>query len=65
MEDITEILYNSKLKLASLDIDNMYPNIPTDDLCSIIKRMCSAQNLDDETTNELIRIMQIIIKQLF
>jgi hypothetical protein len=63
MEDITEIPYNHNLKLASLDIDNMYPNIPTDELCSIIKRMCFAQILDEETTNELLRITQTIIEQ--
>jgi hypothetical protein len=63
MEDITEIPYYSKLKLASFDIENSYINILTDDLFSFIKRMCSAQNLDDETTFELIRNTQTIIEQ--
>jgi hypothetical protein len=44
MEDITEIPYNQNLKLASLDIDNMYPNIPTHELCSI-KKECALHKL--------------------
>jgi hypothetical protein len=58
------ILYGPlNLDDASLDTVNMYPSILTDELCNIIKRMCSAQTLSDETSNELIRITQTVIKQ--
>ena len=63
MKDLTEIPYNQELKLISFDIDNMYPNIPTDKLISIIKERCSEQTLEEKITNELTKITQTITEQ--
>jgi hypothetical protein len=63
MYEINEIPYNSHLRLASLDIDNMYTNIPTDLICKIIDRMCMNVNVNQETTNSLIKITHTIIQQ--
>jgi hypothetical protein len=63
MKDLTEIPYNQELKLISFDIDNTYPNIPTDKLINIIKEMCSEQALEDNITNELTKITQTTIEQ--
>jgi hypothetical protein len=65
MCEINEIPYNNHLRLASLDIDNMYNNIPTDLLCSIINRMCVNENVNPETTSNLIKITRTITQQKY
>jgi hypothetical protein len=49
MKDITEIPYHKNIKLLSFDIENMYSNIPTDELNQIIRSMCLEQRLDKKT----------------
>jgi hypothetical protein len=41
MKDLLQIPYNSHLGLASLDISNMYPNIPTKKLTPLITSLCN------------------------
>jgi hypothetical protein len=55
--------YNQNLRLASFDITNMYTNIPTSQLPSIINNICKFQNTPQETRRELIKITNTIIKQ--
>jgi hypothetical protein len=40
MKDLSEIPFVPELKLTSLDISNMYTNIPTDDLINVIDTSC-------------------------
>jgi uncharacterized protein (DUF1697 family) len=37
IDDLADIPYNQKLRLASFNISNMYTNIPTEELIKIIK----------------------------
>jgi hypothetical protein len=39
--DLSDIPYDSDIKLASFDITNMYTNIPTDEFPSIILNVCN------------------------
>ena len=55
IDDLLDIPYKQGLKLASFDIDNMYPNIPTNELIPIIDDMSIRNQLDKGITNELIR----------
>jgi len=63
MNDISQIPFASELKLASLDISNMYTNIPTKDLISIINNLCKNHNIEDTVTREIISITNLIIMQ--
>ena len=63
MEDLKDITIDQNTKLASFDITNMYSNVPTDELESIIKLISLHQNLDDKITEELISMTRTIGKQ--
>jgi len=63
MNNLTEISLHKKLWLASFYIENMYSNVPTDELINIIKFMRSQQNLNDNSTKELILMTCTIMKQ--
>jgi len=47
MSDISQMPFAPELKLASLDISNMYTNIPTKDLINIINTICKKHNKED------------------
>ena len=49
-----------ELKLASLDISNMYTNILTKDIISIINSLCKNHNIEDTATREIISITKLI-----
>jgi len=40
INDLKEIQYDQNLRLASFDIKNMYTNIPTSELITIIYKAC-------------------------
>ena len=63
MKDLSEIPFNPRLKLASLDISNMYTNIPTEELLKIIDTMCEKHNLEDTLRHEILEIARLIIAQ--
>jgi hypothetical protein len=63
MNELIGIPYKQDLKLVSFDIENMYSNIPTDELVKIIEELCIEQALDGKTTNELIKISHTILEQ--
>jgi len=63
MNDISQIPFAPELKLASLDISNMYTNIPTKDLISIISSLCKNHSIEVTVTREIISITNLIIMQ--
>ena len=63
MNDISQIPFVPELKLASLDISNMYTNIPTKELISVIKSVCKNHNIEDTMTREITTITNLIITQ--
>jgi len=63
MEDLKDIPIDKNTRLASFDIANMYSNVPTDELTSIIKFISSQQNIDDKLTEEPISMTQTIMKE--
>jgi hypothetical protein len=40
IDDLADIPYIKKLRLASFDISNMYTNIPTEELIKIVNTAC-------------------------
>jgi hypothetical protein len=63
MRDQNEIPFSPGLRLLSFDIGNMYSNIPTDELLSIIKLMRTEETIDMKITNELMNITHTIPEQ--
>ena len=47
IDDLVDIPYNQKQKLASFDISNMYTNIPTEELIKIITTACQNNKTED------------------
>ena len=63
MEDISEIQFTPNLQPASLDISDMYSNIPTGELEDIIHVMCKQQNIGDPLTQEILTITKTVLTQ--
>jgi len=61
MKDISEIPFDPELKLASLDITDMYSNIPTEELGNIIHILCKQQNIEDPLIQEIMTITKTIL----
>jgi hypothetical protein len=63
MEDLKDIPINQYTRLASFDIANMYSNILTDEMISIIKFISLQQNVDQKLMEELILMTHTIMEQ--
>ena len=63
MNDISQIPFFPELKLASLDISNMYTNIPTKDLINIINTICKKHNLEEKIIREILSTTNLILTQ--
>jgi len=63
IDDLVDIPYNQKQKLASFDISNMYTNIPTEELITIIKTACLNNNIEDNLKQNIIKLSKTIIDQ--
>jgi hypothetical protein len=65
LNDLTDIPYESSIKFASFDINNMYSSIPTKELLKIINTMCEKQDMYDKIKQEVIKISQILVQQKY
>jgi hypothetical protein len=63
MEDLVQVPYNSHLRLASLDICNMYPNIRTKKLTPLITSLCNWNIVNKKVEQEIIKLTRIVLKQ--
>jgi len=63
LDDLYDIPYEQGTRLASLDIENMYPNIPTNELIPILENMSLNHQLDAETTNAITKITCTVLEQ--
>ena len=45
IQDLTNIPYNHRLRLASFDMVNMYTNIPTIEVLDIINKLCHSHGV--------------------
>jgi len=61
MKDLTEIPQGHCMKFASFDINNMYSNIPTSELTTILYEMCKKNDVDDKTRRDIMSIAQTVI----
>jgi len=65
MDDLLRIPQAHQMKFASFDISNMYSNIPTRELTTILNDLCIKNNVDDKTKKEILKITQTIINQTY
>jgi hypothetical protein len=63
MNDLSDIPWEPDLCLASFDISNMYTNIPTDRLSSIINLLCEHNNVDPLQKTELLQLYNVVLAQ--
>jgi hypothetical protein len=63
MKDLANIPYVPGLRLASLDISNMYTNISINELLNIMEDMCINNGLEPTPRQEILRITRLIVTQ--
>jgi hypothetical protein len=63
IEDLADIPYNSRLKLTSFYITNMYTNIPTNELLESIDKVCRNNYVDESIKQNIIKLTKTIIDQ--
>jgi len=56
MEDLESIPISHSTKFTSLEIANIYSNVPTKDIINILELLGTHHNVDLAITNELITI---------
>jgi hypothetical protein len=61
--DLRAIPYDRNMKFASLDLTNMYSNIPTNELMTILENICENNNVERGTACDIMKIAQVLIKQ--
>jgi len=62
INDLKEIPYNQDLRLASLDIANMYTNIPTDELITITDKACQNNYIENNLKHDIVKLAKAIIE---
>jgi len=63
IKDLLDIPYNNKLRLASFDISNMFTNIPTKELITVIELTCQNNYIDENMTRDLTKLAKTLITQ--
>jgi hypothetical protein len=63
MSDLLELSYGPHIKLASFVIANMYSNIPTSRLPTIIKLMCFQIDINKKLAREILKMTRLLLKQ--
>ena len=60
---VMALVYDHNLRLASFEISNMYTNIPTHELLSIIDTACNNNLVEESLKRDIINLSKIIINQ--
>ena len=63
MRDLEYIPCTPYLRLALLDISNMYTNIPTNELLDITENACKNDDLEPSIRQEILRLTSLIVTQ--
>ena len=63
INDLKDISYNHNLRLASFDIKNMYTNISTSKLTSIIEKDCQDNHIDYKIKLDIIKLSNTVNNQ--
>jgi len=60
---LIDIPYDHNTKFPSYDINRMYSNSPTTDLMTTLRKLCDVSNVDDRTTQDIMRNAQTLVEQ--
>jgi hypothetical protein len=63
MNELMDIPHDPNIKFASFDVSNMYSNIHNKDLITTLKKLCKVNNIDNKTTQNIIKITQTLVEQ--
>jgi len=63
IHDLFDIPYDQNLKFASFDITNMYTNIPTSELVTIIDITCQNNYIENSAKSDIIKLTKTITDQ--
>jgi hypothetical protein len=61
--DLNKIQIHNNNKLLTLDIKDLYVNMPTHDILRITKYWLDKQNTDQTTTQQILMLLKVIMKQ--
>ena len=63
MNDVTDLPYDRNIKFASHDINNMYSNVPIEEMITILGKLCEINSIEDKTKQDILKITQVIVEQ--
>jgi hypothetical protein len=56
MNELTDLPYDRNIKFASLDISNMYSNVPIKEMIATREKLCEINNIEDKTKQDILKI---------
>ena len=62
-EQLKDIKITNKTKIISLDIKDLYSNIPINEIIDIIRDQLKLLKQDDDKTNQIISLLELTLKQ--
>jgi hypothetical protein len=64
MTELQDIELNKDMQLCSFDIENMYTNIPKEDIKNIVYNISKNNyEIEENTQKEIIHILEIVLQQ--
>jgi hypothetical protein len=63
MNDLTDLPYDRNIRFASLDINNMYSNIPIKEMITTLEKLYEMNNIEDKTKQDILKMTQVIVEQ--
>jgi hypothetical protein len=63
MNELTDFPYDRNIKFASLDISNMYCNVPIKETIAALEKLRETNNIEDNTKQDILKITQVIVEQ--
>jgi hypothetical protein len=63
MNDLTDFPYNSNVKFVSLDVTNMYSNVPIKEMKATLNKLCELNKVEDKTKQDILKITRGIVQQ--
>jgi hypothetical protein len=63
MNDLMDLPYDRNIRFASLDINNMYSNVPTKEVMATINKLCELNDVEEKAKQDIMKITQVIVEQ--
>jgi hypothetical protein len=63
INDLLDIRFDPQYRLCSFDISNMYTNIPTDKLPTIMQNVMEVQLIDQDYIKHTLALVQVVLNQ--